>query len=81
MSIKSTTVWQSSHSAQFFATREHAEEFEAKIVPRLAISAVLQHEGRVDSDDDAIIDKIVAALGELWGVRGFEKPDLCTTGS
>jgi hypothetical protein len=80
MTIKTATVWQSSHSEQFFETLQHAEEFETKIVPRVTVSSILQHEGRIDYTDNHAIDKIVAALGELWGVRGFEKPVTCTPG-
>lgn len=74
MTIGTTTVWTSSLApGQLFRSREEeeAEEHEQKIMPRLVVKQVLMHEGRVDADDEAVIDKIVANLGELWNVRGF----------
>lgn len=72
MTIGTTTVWTSSLAPdQLFRSREEAEEHEQKIAPRLVVKQVLMHEGRVDADDEAVIDKIVANLGELWNVRGF----------
>lgn len=77
MTIGTTTVWTSSLApGQLFRSREEAEEHEQKIMPRLVVKQVLMHEGRVDADDEAVIDKIVANLGELWSVQGYVKPQI-----
>jgi hypothetical protein len=56
-----------------FLNYNDCREYEQKKVPRQAVAEILRHEGNVNYDDDDVIDKIVAKLGELWSVRGFEK--------
>jgi hypothetical protein len=75
VSIQTSTVFFSSYSPdQRFATAEEARDFEKTVIPRLEVIRIISHEGRVDQTDISSIDKIVAALGNLWRVPGFELP-------
>lgn len=75
MTIQTITVFSSSHDpSQRFATAEEARDFEKTVVPRLKVIEIIAHEGRVHHTDIQTIDKIVAKLGELWRVPGFEVP-------
>jgi hypothetical protein len=77
MSIQTVTVFFSSYAPdQRFATAEAARDFEKTVIPRLEVIRIIAQEGRVHQTDISSIDKIVAALGNLWRVPGFDLPDV-----
>jgi hypothetical protein len=75
--ISTKTVFVSSYAPnQTFSTAEEARDFEMTVVPRLEVVRVISKNGSVHQTHIASIDEIVAALGNLWRVPGFDLPDV-----